>query len=165
MAWPPQKQCDYHEKHIFAVTVGLDHSLKIEFPHSAWAEAFTNHVNRSEWHRRIQTDACVRRPNWRVVHLRLPRSVRGVEVKKDRDAGPGALGVGLYFEFDGADSARRWYENTKLWSQTSNDLKLFMPLEWRHGTFDSFLDIETSVKPAQDDVVRPAEGSRVHKVI
>lgn len=81
------KMCYPHTTHALAAIIGLDHTLKIEFPHSAWAYAFRDHVNSREYHRRSRTNARIDAPEFRVVHLWLPRSLRAVEVKE------GVLGV------------------------------------------------------------------------
>lgn len=60
--------------------------------------------------------------------------------------------------FSDEDSARRWFENTKLWSTTTNPVKLHIPIEWAHDAFDQNFKIR-SCAMGPPDVVGRARGS------
>lgn len=159
---PIPGKCDYRERHRLEVSIGLDHSLVIGFHHSFWAYAFMKYINESKYHHLIGTNARICSDDGRDVYLSLPPKVSRVEVKRDSSAaGAGADRVGLWFESGDDDSAMRWHGNSRLWFLTNKRHKLFMPLEWQHDAFDRHLKIDTSLWPAQDDVIDRTRGSRV----
>ncbi|KAJ0118062.1 hypothetical protein J7T55_014515 [Diaporthe amygdali] len=144
--------CDIHEKHALTVTIGLDRTLDIEFPHKSWADAFRYHIisrHYSQWNR---THA---RHKARVVHIPLPRGLQSVEVK----AVPDEFGVGVFFVFDDTISALRWCTGAKLWRRTTDPVRLYMPSQWVHGVFDQLLEIQSS-NDASRGVVDGAMGSQ-----
>lgn len=158
---PVPGKCDYRQRHQLEVSIGLDHSLVIGFPHSFWAYSFMKCINESKHHQSIRTNACICSDDGRDVYLSLPPKVSRVKVKRD----PSVDQFGLCFEFGDIESALGWHGNSRLWFQTNKHHKLSMPLEWQHDTFDRHMKIDTSLRPAQADtmgqVIGPAMGSGV----
>lgn len=134
--------CTSHTEHSLIIDIEFNKTLTIEFPHPLWAQAFRNYIASNAYHIHKQTSPAILGQEDNQVRIYLPRNLGYVQMREvEVDRRPIAC---LMFVFSNPDSARAWRENSRLWQETTNDRKVYIPIAWMHGTYDEKMNIRTS---------------------
>lgn len=128
--------CSPTTKHDLGITLTLDCTLTIEFPHEDWAVIFLDLLENSAHKNTCKPRLRKSSSHGTCVRLDLPESLDRVHLRK----APGAETHELTFTFAGTTSAQTWIEGlggSGLWEVDPDGEgdRLTFPLIWSHKDY------------------------------
>lgn len=166
-------KCGGSTKHQLCLTLSLNGTLTIKFPHDTWASDFCEFM---------KANLGEKRGNWQpqIRSSEFPCYVR-LDLKKAVDRvqflGTDEYGGSVIFAFKDVNTAQEWLKCSGLWLDAGGD-KLKLPSRWSHKKFDRAMkrkdddkkdgakekDVAENSKPSYASDYLPGGGGFFNKV-